>query len=129
MIDVQEIRTAVFLIEGEARRRGRSWDPQGLHAVVLAAVKDDGRTVDRVITAGFTVAADPAARTPAGIRHSDHYLPPLEATLRGLPLPTCRICSRTEPECKRAALIVPPSAGHAFQPSSTTHATLKGPSQ
>ncbi len=95
------IRAIVVLIAGEAARRGRRWDPQGLHAAILAAINDDRRPIDQVILAGFAEAADPNATTPAGIRNPDHYPPTQAATHNARPA-TCAVCKRSEDECRRA---------------------------
>ncbi len=103
-LDPREVSAASFLVIQECRRADRHWDPQGIHAAVQAALVDDGRRPDAVVSAGFAAVHDTNARTPGAIRWAARY--PDEAPAESAAaarLPSCFTCGRPESQCRTAA--------------------------
>lgn len=93
-IDDKEISAVAYLLSQQASRSKRSWDQQGIYALVRRTIADDGRTPLAVAEAGRRALDDPGAKTPAAIRWEKYYPAPTTATPSEPDGPICSHCSK-----------------------------------
>lgn len=118
----RELTALAVVIEVEARRAGKNWHPQGLHATLVGLLHDEpDRPLDDIVVTACNAARDPKAQTPVAIGW-----PQYRPARRPGAVPAdarCIVCGQYTPEaCAHAQAIVPPEHNpnpHTYSPKGT----------